>query len=114
MYSRPYVAKLISRLREPRRFMQIVAGPRQAGKTTLVRQALDASKARTVYASADEPTLRGHEWTEQQWNRARIAAGDRAVEVRGRTSASARVEPEASGLEHGFDDSAIRVDPKGN
>jgi len=76
MYSRPYVAKLISRLREPRRFMQIVAGPRQAGKTTLVRQALDASKARTVYASADEPTLRGHEWTEQQWNRARIAAGE--------------------------------------
>jgi hypothetical protein len=56
--------------------MQIVAGPRQAGKTTLVRQALDASKARTVYASADEPTLRGHEWTEQQWNRARIVAGE--------------------------------------
>jgi len=76
MYSRPYVAKLTSRLREPRRFMQIVAGPRQAGKTTLVRQALDASKARTVYASADEPTLRGHEWTEQQWNRARIVAGE--------------------------------------
>ena len=54
--------------------MQIVAGPRQAGKTTLVRQVLDASKARTGYASADEPPLRGHEWIEQQWNRARIAA----------------------------------------
>jgi len=56
--------------------MQIVAGPRQVGKTTLVRQALDVSKASVVYVSADEPTLRRHEWIEQQWNRARIAASE--------------------------------------
>jgi len=74
MYSRPQAAQLADRLREPRRFMQIVAGPRQSGKTTLVRQVLDAFKARTVYASADEPTLRGREWTEQQWEQARIMA----------------------------------------
>ncbi len=76
MYTRPYAVKLSSRLREPRRFMQIVAGPRQVGKTTLVRQALDVSKASVVYVSADEPTLRRHEWIEQQWNRARIAASE--------------------------------------
>ena len=76
MYTRPYAVKLSSRLREPRRFMQIVAGPRQVGKTTLVRQALDVSKASVVYVSADEPTLRRHEWIEQQWNRARIAANE--------------------------------------
>ena len=55
MYTRPYAAKLASRLREPRRFMQIVAGPRQVGKTTLVRQALDASKSSVVYVSRPWP-----------------------------------------------------------
>ena len=30
----------VGRLREPRRFLQVVAGPRQAGKTTMVAQAL--------------------------------------------------------------------------
>jgi hypothetical protein len=54
--------------------MQVVAGPRQAGKTTLVHQVLDASATPSVYASADEPALRGREWVHQQWNRARIEA----------------------------------------
>ena len=74
MYARPYAAELARRLRETRRFIQVVAGPRQVGKTTLVRQVFDASGARVVYASADEPTLRGREWVEQQWNAARLAA----------------------------------------
>ena len=35
------LAPLLARLQEPRRFLQAVAGPRQVGKTTLVRQALE-------------------------------------------------------------------------
>lgn len=35
-----HVAPLIARLREPRRFLQVVAGPRQAAKTKLVMQAM--------------------------------------------------------------------------
>ena len=35
-YVRPQAAKLRRRLQEPRRFIQVVAGPRQVGKTTLV------------------------------------------------------------------------------
>lgn len=31
---------LMNRLAEPRRSIQVLAGPRQVGKTTLVRQAL--------------------------------------------------------------------------
>ena len=36
-------AELARRLAEPRRFIQVVAGARQVGKTTLVRQATEGS-----------------------------------------------------------------------
>ena len=75
MYVRPHSKILAARLAEPRRFIQVVAGPRQVGKTTLVRQVLAGSRRRVLYASADEPTLRGREWIEQQWDAARLAAG---------------------------------------
>ena len=41
MYVRSVYEKLETRLREPRRFAQVVTGPRQVGKTTLVRQFLE-------------------------------------------------------------------------
>ena len=71
-YFRPQAAQLARRLAEPRRFIQVVAGPRQVGKTTLVLQIVQASKLTAQVASADEPTLRGHEWIEQQWEAARL------------------------------------------
>jgi len=76
MYTRPHADQLAGRLREPRRFIQIVAGPRQVGKTTLVRQVLATITPGYVYASADEPTLRGNPWLHQQWNAARLASRD--------------------------------------
>jgi hypothetical protein len=76
-YSRLQSKILARRLNEPRRFMQVVAGPRQVGKTTLVRQVAERSGLLTRYASADEPALRGHDWIAQQWDAARLAAGRR-------------------------------------
>jgi len=76
MFSRPHARQLARRLRERRRFIQVVAGPRQAGKTTLVRQVVEAAGLVHRYASADEPTLRGREWIGQQWDAARLAARD--------------------------------------
>ncbi len=73
-YARPQARELARRLAERRRFLQVVAGPRQAGKTTLVRQVLGEATLAAVYASADEPTLRGRGWIEQQWESARLAA----------------------------------------
>ena len=75
-YSRPQAGKLARRLAERRRFIQTVAGPRQAGKTTLVRQVIEGSGLAARYASADEPTLRGPDWIGQQWEAARLAARD--------------------------------------
>ncbi|MBI3917093.1 MAG: AAA family ATPase [Betaproteobacteria bacterium] len=76
-YSRLLSKTLARRLGEPRRFIQVVAGPRQVGKTTLVRQVAEGSRLVTHYASADEPTLRGRDWIAQQWDAARLATGKR-------------------------------------
>ena len=71
-YSRPQAALLKRRLAEARRFIQVIAGPRQVGKTTLVQQVVGASALPARYASADEPTLRGRDWIAQQWDAARL------------------------------------------
>ncbi|CAN7298948.1 AAA family ATPase [Pseudorhodoferax sp. LjRoot39] len=67
----------IARLREPRRFLQVLAGPRQVGKTTLVRQALAALASDRVAqhsVSADSPGLQGASWLAAQWETARALA----------------------------------------
>ncbi len=75
-YTRPHAADLLRRLYEPRRFIQVVTGARQVGKTTLITQAAEKSGLSYRYASADEPTLRGPGWIAQQWDAARLLAGD--------------------------------------
>lgn len=78
-YQRPHADVLAHRLAEPRRFIQVVAGPRQVGKTTLVQQVVEAARVPAQYASADEPTLRGAEWIAQQWETARLMADARGA-----------------------------------
>jgi predicted AAA+ superfamily ATPase len=75
-YRRPQAAVLADRLAEPRRFLQVVTGPRQVGKSTLVQQVADEIAAPVRYVSADEPTLRGPDWIAQQWEAGRLAAKD--------------------------------------
>jgi predicted AAA+ superfamily ATPase len=70
-YRRPALAVLLERLREPRRHIQVLAGPRQTGKTTLARQAVAALDLPTHVASADEPLLKGPAWLAAQWETAR-------------------------------------------
>jgi predicted AAA+ superfamily ATPase len=77
-FHRPQVAVLTARLREPRRFLQIVTGPRQVGKTTLVEQAVAEADRPSVNVSADEPTLRDTAWLSAQWERARLLAREHA------------------------------------
>lgn len=74
MRRRKLYDELLRRLSEKRRFLQVLAGPRQTGKTTLARQVMEALEMPTHYASADEPTLRDRTWLEQQWETARLKA----------------------------------------
>ena len=62
---------LLERMQEPRRFLQVLTGPRQVGKTTLVRQLLAELDMPAYYTSADEPTLQDRAWLNQQWDIAR-------------------------------------------
>jgi uncharacterized protein len=66
-FRRAAFAQLAERLHEPRRFLQVLAGPRQTGKTTLARQVMAASRWPNHYASADEPGLKGGAWLAAQW-----------------------------------------------
>lgn len=75
-FQRPYAAELARRLAEERQFIQVVSGPRQVGKSTLVQSVLDAQTVPTRFVSADEPLLRGSEWISQQWEAARLESRD--------------------------------------
>lgn len=78
-FERPQAASLARRLAGPRRFIQVVTGPRQVGKTTLVQHVTENLDAAVRYASADEPTLRGADWIRQQWEAARLEAGKKGA-----------------------------------
>lgn len=72
MYKRSIYKVLMSRLGEPRRFIQVLSGPRQAGKTTLAQQVMAGIKIPSHYATADEPALKDRSWIEQQWEVGRM------------------------------------------
>lgn len=72
----PQVDVLTDRLVEDRRFIQVVSGPRQVGKTTMALQAAEICAAPSHYAAADDPVFRGASWIDQQWNSGRRLARD--------------------------------------
>ncbi|MFO7665967.1 MAG: ATP-binding protein [Desulfobacterales bacterium] len=72
MYRRPIYSTISARLKEPRKFLQVLTGPRQTGKTTLIRQTMDELDIPKHYASADEPTLQSRAWIEQQFEVGRL------------------------------------------
>lgn len=65
---------LSGRLAEPRARIQVLAGPRQTGKTTLVRQVLATLDRPAHYASADQVTGQDRSWLEAQWEIGRLRA----------------------------------------
>lgn len=71
MKKRPVFKQLISRLKEPRRLIQVLLGPRQVGKTTLAMQAIKEAGKPYHYVSADLATLQNLSWIQQQWEVAR-------------------------------------------
>jgi hypothetical protein len=72
MFQRPYFQELTERLKEPRKFIQVLMGPRQVGKSTLTEQVLQNLKLPFLLVSADAVPNTGDVWLEQQWEAARL------------------------------------------
>lgn len=73
MYKRETYQTLCKRLREPRSFIQVVMGPRQIGKTTVVKQALKEleSEIPHLFFSADNIPATQNNWISDCWSTAR-------------------------------------------
>ena len=94
---REQISTLLSRLREDPKWLIVVAGPRQTGKTTLVQQALRQIDLPSRYLSVDEPEstvfplladlpsddpeeavpisdVKDTAWLIREWERARVEA----------------------------------------
>jgi len=69
---RTYLQLLRKRLEESRRFIQVVIGPRQVGKTTMVNQLLAQSTTGYLFESADAVLNSNQIWLQQLWESARL------------------------------------------
>ncbi len=73
MFERSYKQVLADRLeKEERRFIQVIYGPRQVGKTTIITQLADQTRLLVHYVSADAVAAPHAAWISQQWELARI------------------------------------------
>jgi len=67
VYRRQIYDEILERAHEPRQFLQVLAGPRQVGKTTVARQVMDAIGIPGHLASADAPDPEDIGWIYTQW-----------------------------------------------
>ena len=74
MYKLKVVEVILQRFREPRKRIQLVAGPRQVGKTTSVEQALSEYHGGYTYKLAEGLGLSPLDWLIAEWNAARVKA----------------------------------------
>lgn len=70
-YIRKQYHTLKARMLEPRRFMQVLAGPRQVGKSTLVGQVLQNISIPHSLESADAVDPKDSDWIHRVWEGAR-------------------------------------------
>jgi uncharacterized protein len=74
MFINPIVSVILLRISEPRRFIQVLTGPRQVGKTTAIREALNQIKISSTYIACDSTEMADSIWLRQQWERGRVLA----------------------------------------
>lgn len=68
MIIRNQLITLQERMQEPRQFIQVLAGPRQVGKTTLIKQFVERCNVPVLSVNADAVAENQSEWIAEQWN----------------------------------------------
>jgi len=71
MFKRQQFDTLMERLQEPRRFIQAIAGPRQVGKSTMVKQVLGECGLPYTMVTADGVEAANTAWIGEVWASAR-------------------------------------------
>jgi len=72
MYSKPELKLIKKRIeKEERRFIQVIMGPRQVGKTTLLKQFTQQTSLPYHFVAADAVSAADNSWVAQQWEVAR-------------------------------------------
>ena len=67
-----YTNLIRSRLKERRRFIEVLAGPRQVGKSTIIADVIPSLESPYISESADDVSLSGETWIASIWDRARL------------------------------------------
>ncbi len=70
-YKRRQFAEVLERMNEPRRFIQVLAGPRQVGKSTLIDQALSECQLPHYLYNADGIDENDTDWIRRIWESVR-------------------------------------------
>ena len=71
MYRREQYHTLMERMAEPRKFIQVIAGPRQVGKSTLVKQVMQDCSLPYTLETADAIDPENGEWIANVWESVR-------------------------------------------
>ncbi|MBO5181230.1 MAG: ATP-binding protein [Paraprevotella sp.] len=71
MYKRAQLGELVKRMGEPRGMIQVIAGPRQVGKSTMVKQMLQEVPLASMLVSADGVAKENTAWIGEVWETAR-------------------------------------------
>lgn len=71
MYRRPHYDLVMKRIKEPRRFIQVLSGPRQVGKSTLICQILEELSIPSTLEVADNVPSANTNWISEIWESTR-------------------------------------------
>ena len=78
MYERRQVGLIVKRMGErDNPLLQVVVGPRQTGKSTMLSQALRIWGGPSHFVSADDAVIPSTAWLQNEWQQARNMAGSR-------------------------------------
>ena len=80
MFQRAEYQIIKKRLEEPRRFIQVVMGPRQVGKSTVVKQVLNDLNAPYQLFSADNVPASDSAWVANCWAMVRRLLDNQGME----------------------------------
>lgn len=73
MFKRQQASVLLSRIGEPRRFIQVIAGARQVGKSTMVKQVVNDLMIPHLLTTAEDAPDKNPAWIRYVWQQARQA-----------------------------------------